>query len=90
MHSTLQVKAFHVRCWGADGALPHACRLKASDGCGRKAFLLVAGDRFMFAADREQALPSDSGVYLVVSISLVWGLLASLTVLAGTHPHGSA
>lgn len=37
------------------------CRLKASDGCGRRAFLLVAGDRFMFAADREESLPTEAG-----------------------------
>ncbi len=37
------------------------CRLKASDSHDRKAFLLVAGARFMFAADRKRPLPPEAG-----------------------------
>lgn len=42
-----------ARCW--------EYRFVASDGSGRKAFLLGAGDRFMFAADRPHPLPATSG-----------------------------
>ena len=46
----------------------YPCRLKASDGCGRKAFLLAAGPHFMFAAERTCPLPSDAGDDSVSSV----------------------
>lgn len=38
-----------------------ACALVAGNDPGRRAFLLCAGDRFMFAADRPLPLPKTEG-----------------------------
>lgn len=46
----------------SDPAQAWGFRLSAADGSGRRGFLLAAGDRFMFAADRTCPLPAEAGV----------------------------